>query len=130
MPATENRIIDEPCAARARSPEEPVDQPCTRSRRQNAVGVTGGKHLVSVSAAVRKETGLKGGDPIAVTPTATDKPRPVIIPKDIGAAFKNNPAARKFFDGLPNSMQRYHIDNIEAAKGADTRQRAPPFAPS
>jgi uncharacterized protein YdeI (YjbR/CyaY-like superfamily) len=28
-----------------------------------------------------------------------------------------------FFATLSNSMQRYHVDNINAAKSADTRQR-------
>ena len=90
---------------------------------RNTVGVMGGKHLISVSAAVRKETGLTGGDPIAVTLTATDEPRPVEIPTDLAAAFKKDPAARKFFDGLSNSLQRYHTDNIKAAKAPETRRR-------
>ena len=32
----------------------------------NTVGVMGGKHMISISAAVRKATGLKGGDPVTV----------------------------------------------------------------
>ena len=28
---------------------------------QNTVGVMGGKHMISISAAVRNDTGLKGG---------------------------------------------------------------------
>ena len=31
--------------------------------------MVGGKHMISVSAAVRKTTGLKGGDPVRVTLT-------------------------------------------------------------
>jgi Domain of unknown function (DUF1905) len=30
---------------------------------RSTVAVMGGRHMISVSAAVRKETGLKGGDP-------------------------------------------------------------------
>lgn len=30
---------------------------------------------------------------------------------------------RSFFDSLSNSLQRYHIDNVEAAKTPETRQR-------
>jgi hypothetical protein len=41
---------------------------------RNTVAVMGGKHLVSVSAAIRKETGLKGGDPITVTLTVETTP--------------------------------------------------------
>lgn len=41
---------------------------------RNTVGVMGGKHMVSISAAIRKETGLKGGDPIAVKLTVAETP--------------------------------------------------------
>ena len=41
---------------------------------RSTVAVMGGKYLVSVSAAVRKETGLEGGDPIRVKLTIADEP--------------------------------------------------------
>jgi hypothetical protein len=41
---------------------------------RNTVGVMGGMGLISISAAVRKATGLKGGDPIRVTLTVADTP--------------------------------------------------------
>lgn len=89
----------------------------------NTVGVMGGRHLVSVSAAVRKATGLSGGDPITVTLALADGPRSVDMPDDFAAALDANPSARTFFDGLSNSLQRYHVDNVAGAKTADTRQR-------
>ena len=90
---------------------------------RNTVGVMGGKHMVSISAAVRKATGLKGGDPIRVTLTVADTPRAVIIPADFAAALAADEQASAFFGTLSNSMQRYHIDTITGAKSADTRQR-------
>ena len=39
---------------------------------RNTVGVMGGRYMISISAAVRKATGLKGGDPIRVTLTVAD----------------------------------------------------------
>ncbi len=90
---------------------------------QNTVGVMGGKFLISVNAAVRKATGLKGGDAIDVTLTVADKPRPVEIPSDFQAELAAHEAALSFFTTLSNSMQRYHIDNINSAKTAETRQR-------
>jgi len=90
---------------------------------RNTVGVMGGKHMVSISAAVRKATGLQGGDPIRVTLTVTDTPREVTIPADFAAALAADEQASAFFGKLSNSMQRYHVDNITAAKSADTRQR-------
>ena len=33
------------------------------------------------------------------------------------------PAAKVFFEGMSNSLQRFHIDNINAAKTDETRTR-------
>jgi hypothetical protein len=90
---------------------------------QNTVGVMAGKHMISISAAVRKETGLKGDDPIHVRLTVATAPRDVKIPDDFAAALAREPDARAFFTKLSNSLQRYHIDNINGAKTAETRQR-------
>ncbi|HEY3084241.1 MAG TPA: YdeI/OmpD-associated family protein [Candidatus Dormibacteraeota bacterium] len=90
---------------------------------RNTVAVMGGRHMIGVSAAVRNVTGLKGGDPIRVTLTVADTPREVHVPADFAAALAADERARAFFDKLSNSMQRYHVDNINAAKSADTRER-------
>jgi len=90
---------------------------------RNTVGVMGGKHMISISAAVRKATGLKGGDPIRVTLTLADTPRDVTIPADFAAALAADEQAGAFFGTLSVSMRRYHVDTITAAKSADTRQR-------
>ena len=90
---------------------------------RTTAGVMGGRHMVSVSAAVRKATGLGGGDPVRVTLTVADTPREVTVPDDFATALAADEQAAAFFAGLSNSMQRYHVDNIAAAKSADTRQR-------
>jgi uncharacterized protein YdeI (YjbR/CyaY-like superfamily) len=58
---------------------------------------------------------LKGGDPIRVTLKVADTPREVDVPDDFAAALEAKEPARRFFDELSNSMQRYHVDNIIAA---------------
>jgi hypothetical protein len=90
---------------------------------RNTVAVMGGRHMISISAAVRNATGLKGGDPIRVTLTVADTAREVNVPADFAAALAADKRAKAFFEKLSNSMQRYHVDNISAAKSADTRQR-------
>ena len=90
---------------------------------RSTVGVMGGKHLVPVSAAIRKATGLAGGDAITVTLTLATAPREVEMPDDFAAALAAEPAAKGFFEELSNSLQRYHVDNVNGAKTADTRQR-------
>jgi hypothetical protein len=92
-------------------------------RYRTTVGVMGGKHLVSVSAAVRAETGLKGNEAVQVTLTIAETPRAIEVPPDLEAAFKTNKPARAFFNTLSNSLQRFHIDHINGAKTAETRQR-------
>lgn len=88
-----------------------------------AVGVMGGRHLISVSSAVRKETGLKGGDPVHVVLTVADAPREVTVPADFAAALAADETAATFFGRLPNSLQRYHVEAVNGAKTAETRQR-------
>lgn len=90
---------------------------------RSTVAVMGGQYLVGVSAAVRAATGLKGGDPIRVSLTVADSPRVVDVPADFSAALEADEAARQFFDSLSNSLQRYHVDNVNAAKTPETRER-------
>ena len=90
---------------------------------RTTVGVMGGRHLISVSAAIRKETGLSGGAPVHVVLTVADGPREVTVPDDLAAALAADEAAAAFFGQLSSSLQRYHVDNVNGAKTAETRQR-------
>ena len=45
------------------------------------------------------------------------------MPDDFATALAADPAAGAFFAKLSNSLQRYHVDNINAAKAGETRQR-------
>ena len=90
---------------------------------RNTVGVMGGKHMISISAAIRKETGLKGGDPITVRLSVATSPRDVEVPADFAAALASDSVAADFFAHLSNSLQRYHVDNVNGAKTDETRQR-------
>ncbi len=90
---------------------------------RSTIAVMGGQYFIAVSAAVRAATGLVGGDPIRVTLRVATSPRTVDMPADFAAALDADEAARHFFDGLPNSLRRYHADNVNAAKSPETRQR-------
>jgi hypothetical protein len=89
---------------------------------RSTVAVMGGEHMIGISAAIRKATGLAGGDPIRVTLTVADTPREVDVPEDFAAALEAADV-RAFFDGLANGLQRYHVDNVNGTKNAETRQR-------
>jgi hypothetical protein len=90
---------------------------------RSTVAVMAGQYLIGVSAAVRAETGLRGGDPISVTLKVADTPREVEVPPDFATAMEKSTPSRQFFDGLSNSLRRYHVDNINAAKAPETRER-------
>jgi hypothetical protein len=66
------------------------------------VGVMGGKHMISISAAVRRESGLKGDDPIHGTLKLADSRREVNVPDDFAAALAADAEAGEFFQKLPN----------------------------
>jgi hypothetical protein len=115
-------------------PDEAIDQLAAGKRPpvlvnvngheyRNTVGVMGGKYMIGISAAIRNATGLKGGDPVRVTLTVADTAREVNVPADFAAALAVDERAGAFFDKLSNSLQRYHIDNVNVAKSAATRQR-------
>ncbi len=89
---------------------------------RSTVAVMGGRYMIGISAAVRAATGLSGGDPIRVTLTVADAPREVTVPADFAAALASD-GATAFFEKLSNSLQRYHVDTIEAAKTPETRER-------
>ena len=90
---------------------------------RTTVGVMNGRAMISVSAAVRKATGLQGGDAVEVSVSVADTPREATVPPDFAEALAADEQAGAFFGGLSNSLQRYHIDNVNAAKSADTRRR-------
>jgi hypothetical protein len=90
---------------------------------RSTAAVMGGQHMIGISAAVRAATGLTGGDPIRVTLTVADTPREVDVPADFAAALAAEDGTSAFFEKLSNSLRRYHVDNINAAKTDETRQR-------
>ena len=90
---------------------------------RSTVAVMGKQSLLGVSSAIRKDTGLRGGDPISVALALAEGPREVNVPDDFLVALDAEPPARAFFDALANSLQRYHVDNITGAKTAETRRK-------
>ena len=90
---------------------------------RTTVGVMGGQAMVGVSAAIRQEAGVAAGDELDVMLVVDDSPREVDVPDNFARALAAHPGLTAFFDGLSNSLQRYHVDNINGAKTEETRQR-------
>src|SRR5258708_23526123 len=83
---------------------------------RNTVAVMGGRHMISISAAVRNATGLKGGDPIRVTLTVADTAREVDGPADFAAALTADERTRAFFVTLSSHRHPSHTDTLMAPK--------------
>ena len=90
---------------------------------RSTVAVMAGRCMIAVSSKVREATGLAAGDDLRVTLTVADAPREVVVPEDLASALARDDRARAFFDGLANSLQRYHVELVNEAKTAETRQR-------
>lgn len=123
--ATKTGVVvpDEAVAQLGAGHRPPVHVDLDGHAYRSTVGVMGGRHLVPVSAAVRAATGLRAGDPVTVTLTLADTPREVVVPDDLARALAEDPQAGAFFDGLSNSLQRYHVEQVTSAKAPETRQR-------
>jgi hypothetical protein len=90
---------------------------------RNTVAPMGGEYWLGVSAAHRQAAGLKAGDELQVELELDLEPREIEVPADFAAALDARPEARRMFDGLSYSNQRYHVERIDGAKSAETRQR-------
>ncbi len=77
----------------------------------------GGRFLVGISAANRAAAGIE------VTLELDTEPREVDAPADLAAAMDSAPTARAAFDRLPFGLRPKHVNDIETAKAAQTRQR-------
>ena len=89
----------------------------------STVGSMGGRSLIPVSAEVRAKAGIAAGDEIDVEVVPDTEPRAVVVPDDLAAALGAEPAARVAFERLSYSNQRRHVQAVEQAKTAETRQR-------
>ena len=90
---------------------------------RSTVASMGGRFMVGVSAANREAAGVAAGDELDVRLTLDTTPREVTVPSDFAAALAQNPTAEAFFETLSYSLKRFHVESIEGAKTAATRER-------
>ena len=90
---------------------------------RTSVATVNGGPMVGVNADVRAATGVRGGDEIEVDLELDTAPRTIDVPADLAAALDAEPAARRTFDRLSYSNQRFWVEPIASAKSDETRQR-------
>jgi hypothetical protein len=90
---------------------------------RSSVASVGGQSMISLSAANRSAAGVEAGDEVEVDVERDDAPRVVALPPDLAAALDERPDARRTWDGLSYSQQRWHVLQVEGAKTDATRRK-------
>ena len=90
---------------------------------RSTIATMGGKFLIPVSAAIREQAGVKGGEALEVRLELDDQPREVALPSDFEKLLNKHPEAKKFFETLSYSNKQRHVLPIGQAKTDETRQR-------
>ncbi|PXX07673.1 uncharacterized protein DUF1905 [Mycolicibacterium moriokaense] len=90
---------------------------------RSTVAPMGGKYLLPFSADRREESGIQGGDAIAVELTVDIAPRTVELPDDLQSALNSSAAAAAAWDKLSYTHRKEHVRSVLDAKKAETRIR-------
>ncbi len=90
---------------------------------RSTVAAYGDVFMLPLSAENREAAGVAAGDEVEIEVELDSAPREVTVPADFAAALDAMPDARRFFDGLSYSQQRWFVLGIEDAKTEDTRRR-------
>jgi hypothetical protein len=90
---------------------------------RSSVATVGGGAMISLSAENRTKAGVAAGDDVEVEVELDTAPRTVEVPGDLGEALDSDAAARRTWEGLSSSKQRWHVLSVEGAKTEATRQR-------
>jgi Bacteriocin-protection, YdeI or OmpD-Associated/Domain of unknown function (DUF1905) len=90
---------------------------------RTSIATVNGRSMIGVPETVRSIIGVTGGDEVEADVVVDTAPRTVEVPADLAAALDAEPAARRTFEKLSYSNQRFWVEPIVAAKAADTRAR-------
>ena len=90
---------------------------------RSTVATVDGQFMVGLNADHRAASGLAGGQDVEVEIELDTEPRTVDLPGDFAEALDADGAARRTYDGLSNSLKRYHVDQVTGAKSDETRRR-------
>lgn len=92
-------------------------------RWRSRIAAMRGLHLVGISAANRKASGIAEGEWVEVRLELDVEPRTVEEPADLASALNQRQALRGAFEKLPFGLRRKHVAGIEEAKSPETRRR-------
>ena len=78
-------------------------------------------HILIIKKDIRETIGKDINDSVLVTIVEDTEIRVVLLPEDVKAALKKEPAAEQFFTGLSYTHQKEYVNWIEEAKKEQTR---------
>jgi antitoxin component of MazEF toxin-antitoxin module len=90
---------------------------------RSSIAPMGGGYMLGVSKEVRQLAGVAAGQEVDVEIELDTAPREVVVPDDLAAVLADDADAKRFFESLSYSNQRWYVLQIEGAKTAETRQR-------
>ena len=121
--ATGFRVPAEIVEALGKGKRPPVRVTIGGHTYRSTVAAYGDVFMLPLSAENREGAGVAAGDEVDVEVELDTAPREVAVPADFAEALDREPAARRFFDGLSYSQQRWFVLGIEDAKTEETRLR-------
>jgi hypothetical protein len=121
--ATGFEVPDEIVSALGKGKRPPVHVTIGGHTYRSTVAVMDGRSMLPLSAENRTAAKVAAGDVVDVEVVLDDAPRTVEVPADLAKALKSEPAAKRFFDGLSYSNQRWFVLSVEGAKKPETRLR-------
>ena len=90
---------------------------------QSSVASLGGRFMLAVSEAVRRNAGVAAGDEVDIDLELDTQPREVDVPAYFAAALHADANARRTFDALNTSNRLRHVLAINDARTIETRRR-------
>lgn len=90
---------------------------------RSSIASMGGVFMVGVSAVVRENARVKGGDEVDIEIELDTEQREVTLPPEFENALNGNEQAKKFFEGLSFSNKQRFVLPIAQAKTEETKQR-------
>jgi hypothetical protein len=121
--ATGIRVPPEVVAGLGHSKRPPVRVTINGYSYRSTIAPMGGDFWIPVSAENRNGAGVVAGQEVEVDVELDTAPRQVEVPPDFAEALAAAPAAKRFFEGLSYSQQRWFVLNIQDAKTPETRAR-------
>jgi uncharacterized protein YdeI (YjbR/CyaY-like superfamily) len=121
--ATGIKIPDELVEQLAAGKKPPVKITINGYTYRSSIASMGGVFMVGISAEVRENAGVKGGDEVDVEIELDTEKREVTLLPEFEKALNNNEQAKKFFEGLSFSNKQRYVLPIAQAKTEETKQR-------